>query len=117
MFANVERSKLRGHAAAVAALVALNLFVFGPVTSFPFIDLDDPAYVTDNAHVLGGLTWQGVTWAFASVTGGNWHPVTMVSHMVDVQLFGTWAGGHHLTNLLLHIANTLMLFGLLRRMT
>lgn len=102
---------------ALAALVALNVLVFGPVVGFGFVDLDDPAYVTDNPNVSSGITWAGIVAAFTSATAANWHPVTMLSHMLDVQIYGLWAGGHHLTNVLLHIGNTLLLFGLIRRMT
>jgi len=109
--------KSRGSALACAALVILNLAVYWPVVGFGFVDLDDPAYVTENANVASGITWRGAVVAFTSITAANWHPVTMLSHMADVQVFGLWAGGHHLTNLFLHIANTLLLFGLLRRTT
>ena len=108
---------LRGVGPALAALVALNLIVYGPVLGFGFVDLDDPAYVTDNPSVSGGLTGPGIAAAFTSITAANWHPITMLSHMVDVQVYGLWAGGHHLTNVILHIANTLLLFALIRRMT
>lgn len=109
--------KSRGSGVAFAALILLNLAVYWPVVGFGFVDLDDHQYVADNPHVAAGLTAAGVAWAFTSATAANWHPVTMISHMTDVQLFGLWAGGHHLTNLLLHTANTLLLFLLIRRMT
>src|SRR5438552_16430602 len=64
-----------------------------------------------------GLTWNGVAWAFTTGHASNWHPLTWLSHMVDVQLYGMHAGGHHLTNLFFHIVNTLLLFGVLHRMT
>jgi protein O-mannosyl-transferase len=66
---------------------------------------------------LRGLTWHGVAWAFTTEHAVNWHPLTWLSHMLDVQLYGLDAGAHHLTNLLFHIGNTLLLFGLLHRMT
>ena len=74
-------------------------------------------YVTENPHVLEGLTWPGVAWAFTSSAASNWHPVTWLSHMVDCQLYGLRPAGHHLTNVLLHSANTLLLFLILSRMT
>src|SRR5208282_1193673 len=74
-------------------------------------------YVSENADVSGGLTWHGVWWAFTTGAAANWHPLTWLSHMLDVQLYGAAPGPHHLTNLLFHIANTLLLFGLLHRMT
>jgi protein O-mannosyl-transferase len=99
------------------ALIVLNVAIYAPVWHYDFVLLDDTAYVTQNAQVQGGLTPQGVSWAFTTGEQGNWHPLTWLSHMLDVQVYGLKPGGHHLTNLLLHIANTLLLFGLLRRMT
>jgi protein O-mannosyl-transferase len=102
---------------ALIALVALNWVVYAPLGHFDFVKWDDPQYITDNATVLAGLTWHGVAWAFTSTHGPYWHPLTWLSHMLDVQLFGLDAGGHHITNIVLHIATTLLLFGLLRRTT
>ena len=99
------------------ALVALNVFIYAPVWSYEFVSWDDPLYVRDNAEVSPGITWHGVVWAFTTGHAANWHPLTWLSHMLDVQLYGVAAGPHHVTNVLLHIANTLLLFGVLRRMT
>src|SRR5438093_3426638 len=99
------------------ALVALNVFIYAPVWSYEFVSWDDPLYVRDNAEVSRGITWHGVVWAFTTGQAANWHPLTWLSHMLDVQLYGVAAGPHHVTNVLLHIANTLLLFGVLRRMT
>ncbi len=74
-------------------------------------------YVTDNRHVQDGLTVEGILWAFTTGHAGYWHPLTWISHMVDVQLFGLQPGWHHLTNLLFHLASTLLLFLVLHRMT
>ncbi len=104
-------------ALVVAALVAITLLVYLPVSHYDFVRLDDPDYVTANPPVVGGLTWAGVAWAFTTGHAGNWHPITWLSHMADVQLFDLNAGAHHVTNLVLHVANALLLFGLLRRMT
>lgn len=100
-------------------LSAITLLVFWPVTSHEFINYDDPLYVTENPHVQAGLTQESIAWAFGHVTGEGtyWHPVTWLSHMLDCQLFGLKAGRHHLTNLLFHTANVLLLFLALRRMT
>jgi hypothetical protein len=101
-------------------LVAAVALVYCPVHSYPFVLLDDPAYVTENSVVRRGLTPEGVSFAFTGVTAGNWHPLTMLSHMLDCQLFGARAAGawgHHLTSLGLHAANTLLLFLVLRAMT
>ena len=73
--------------------------------------------MTLNSHVQEGVTLKSVAWAFGSTRASNWHPLTWLSHMLDWQLYEMWAGGHHLTNLLLHAANTVLLFLLLRRMT
>ncbi len=78
---------------------------------------DDTGYVTENVRVKAGLTWEGVKWAFRNSDFGNWHPLTWLSHMLDVQLFGLRPWGHHLTSVLLHAANTLLLFVVMRRMT
>ncbi|HSC27663.1 MAG TPA: tetratricopeptide repeat protein [Vicinamibacterales bacterium] len=98
-------------------LIAANLIVFGPVVRHGFINLDDPQYVTENRHVLGGLTWQSLAWAATASYAGNWHPLTWVSHMLDVRFFGVDPRGHHLSSLVLHILNTLLVFGVLHRMT
>ncbi len=103
----------------VYLLLALGtLAVYWRVGGFEFINFDDGAYVARNPQVQGGLTLKGVAWAFTSGGyQGNWHPLTWLSHMLDCQLFGLHAGAHHLVNVALHLANTLLLFGVLRRMT
>ena len=93
------------------------LAAYWPVLRCEFLNYDDPTYVTDNPAVQSGLTWRGLAWAFTSAHGANWHPVTWLSHMLDCQLFGLHPAGHHLVNLLLHLANTLLLFGLFRKLT
>ncbi len=98
-------------------LGVLTLAAFFPVLGNGFVNYDDTAYVTENPQVLAGITPAGISWAFSEAHFANWHPVTWLSHMLDVQLFALNAGGHHLTSLLLHLANTLLLFFLLRRMT
>ncbi len=82
-----------------------------------FINFDDPDYVSSNPRVLAGLNAESIRWAFTAVHSSNWHPVTWMSHMLDCQIYGDKPAGHHATNLLLHIANSLLLFGLLLRMT
>jgi len=91
--------------------------VFLPALWHDFITYDDPAYVTANARVQGGLTWENVKWAFASGEASNWHPLTWLSHMLDCDLFGLQPWGHHLTNVLLHAGNSLLLFVVLYRAT
>jgi len=97
------------------ALVTCGLYL--PALWNDFVNYDDPAYVTSNAHVQSGLSWQNAHWAFLTGEASNWHPLTWISHMADCQIYGLRAGGHHLTNVLLHVANTLLLFALLRQMT
>lgn len=99
------------------ALVAITIAVYAPVGHFGFLKWDDQAYVTENPHVLAGLTWQSVSWALTSTVHGNWHPVTMLSHLLDVQLFGTRPGPHHVVNVAFHIASAILLCELLRRLT
>jgi hypothetical protein len=99
------------------ALVAVTLATYAAVRDFDYVELDDPVYVTENAQVRAGLTLEGVRWAFTTGTAANWHPLTWLSHMLDVSLFGVSPGPHHLVNLVLHVASTLLLFLLLNRMT
>ena len=97
-----------------ALLGMVTLATYWPVLHHDFLRYDDITYVTFNPSVLGGLSWQAVGWAFQTGYASNWHPITWLSHMLDVQLFGVHPAWHHLTNLLLHTANTLLLFLLLR---
>ncbi len=99
------------------ALAGLTLAVYAPVRHFDFVQVDDPLYVIENPDVRGGLTMDGIVWAFTTGRAANWHPVTWLSHMLDVQAFGVDPGWHHLTSLLLHVANALLLFGLLVSLT
>jgi tetratricopeptide (TPR) repeat protein len=106
------------------ALILGTLLVFWQVYNFGFINYDDNDYVSENPHVLNGLTWDGVIWAFTTNCSANWHPLTWLSLMIDCQLFraaslpgGANPGWMHLMNLLLHLTNTLLLFALLRKMT
>jgi tetratricopeptide (TPR) repeat protein len=91
--------------------------VFARAAGFEFVQWDDDLYVTQNAMVQGGLTWKGVVWAFTSEQASNWHPLTGLSHMLDVELFGDWAGGHHLTSIVLHAVNTVLCFVVLSSLT
>lgn len=98
-------------------LLLATLLAFVPVLGYGFVDYDDPVYVTDNLHVRSGISVDGVVWAFSSFVSSNYHPLTVLSHMLDCQLFGLEPRGHHLTSLLLHLASTLLVFEVLRRMT
>ncbi len=99
------------------ALILSTLLVFWQVRNFDFVNYDDNLYVYQNPHVLNGLTADGAIWAFATPHVGNWLPLTWISFMFDCQLFGPNPGWMHLVNLLLHIANTLLLFALLKKIT
>lgn len=98
-------------------LAVVTLSVFWQEKDHEFINFDDKDYVTENLYVRVGVTLEGITWAFTTFHACNWHPLTWLSHMLDVQLFGLKPGWHHLMNLLFHIANTLLLFLVLHRMT
>lgn len=95
----------------------MTLFAYWQVGSNEFINFDTYSYIHENPHVRSGLTLENVIWSFTSTYKANWHPLTWLSHMLDVQLFGLAAGPHHLVNLLLHIVNSLLLFYLFRVMT
>lgn len=99
------------------ALVVLTVTAYSSVGSLGFVSLDDPQYIIDNPKVNQGLTWSGVQWAFTTGHASNWHPLTWISHMVDVELFGLKPGPHHVMNLLFHVINTLLLFVFLHRTT
>ena len=98
-------------------LVLSILTVYWQVRNYDFVNLDDNVYVTDNPHVKAGLTLESIAWSFSGGNQCNWHPLTWVSHMIDVSLYGLNPGRHHLTNVFFHIINTLLLFLILRRMT
>jgi Flp pilus assembly protein TadD len=101
---------------AIALMLAV-LAAFSPILTNQFINFDDGVYVTSNTHVQNGLTLVNLGWAFTTTEASNWHPLTWVSHMIDCQLYGLRPWGHHLTSLLLHAANTLLLFFLLKQVT
>src|SRR5262245_1795505 len=76
-----------------AGLVAVTLLVYVQALGFGFVAWDDPAYVSENPHVRGGLSVDAIAWAFTSVHGGHWHPLTGISHMLDCQIYGLNAAG------------------------
>ena len=98
-------------------LALITFVAFLPALSHAFLTYDDQQYVTENPHVQAGLSWQGVVWAFRSFYGSNWHPLTWLSHMLDCQWYGLNPLGHHLTNVLLHVTNTVLVFLLWHRLT
>src|SRR3954447_17860696 len=105
-------------AAAISfGIVTLVAAVFAQTRRFPFINVDDSDYVFRNPMVTGGLTLEGIRWAFTHVYSANWHPLTWLSHMSDCELYGIQPGGHHVTNVLLHGATAILLFLFLRDVT
>jgi tetratricopeptide (TPR) repeat protein len=112
-----EQRKLEGAALCYCLLALITLAVFLPVVEARFVAFDDTFYLTDNPKVQAGLTWESVRWAFTHCHAANWHPLSWLSHMLDCQLYGLRPAGHHLTSLLFHTANTLLLFGLLKYLT
>ena len=103
-----------GVCVSLALLVAL---AFGQVVRFQFVNYDDNLYVARNPMVLAGPTWRGIVWALTYAGADYWHPLTWWSHMIDSRLFGLWAGGHHLSNVLLHGLSAILLFLAVRGMT
>lgn len=103
--------------AVTGGLVILGLAVYWQVLGHRFVNFDDIEYVTQNSRIQRGFTAESVSWAFTTTYEGNWHPLTWLSHMLDYRLYGLNAAGHHLTSLLLHLANGLLLLWLLVRMT
>jgi tetratricopeptide (TPR) repeat protein len=107
---------LRFNGLICLGLGLVTLALYSPSLRHDFLAYDDQQYVTENSHVRAGLTAKGAVWAFGN-HAGNWHPLTWLSHMLDCQLYGIRPAGHHLTNLLLHAASTVLLFLVLCRMT
>ncbi len=99
------------------ALAVLIFLVFGRTFHYPFINFDDQEYVYGNPEITAGLTSAGVWWALTHAHVGNWHPLTSISHMLDCQIYGLAAGGHHFTNVLLHACAAILLFLALQKMT
>jgi Flp pilus assembly protein TadD len=98
-------------------LGAATLCVYWPATFCAFVNFDDNLYVTANPYVQGGPTLTGLKWAFLHSVASNWHPLTLLSHMLDCQLYGPNPWGHHLTNVVLHAMNTMLVFILFQQMT
>jgi Flp pilus assembly protein TadD len=92
-------------------------FAYWNVDKCGFSSFDDYKYVVTNFHVISGFTWANVMWAFSTFLASNWHPLTWLSHMLDCQVYGLKPAGHHLTNMLFHLLNTVLLFLALKKMT
>jgi hypothetical protein len=102
---------------AILLLTAVVLALYWPVTGYEFIAMDDNLYLLQNPDIQKGLSLQGISWAMTTLYTTNWHPLTWLSLLADYELYGFNAPGYHVTNLLLHILNTILLFVVLRRMT
>ena len=111
------QSRVRPQFIICLFLTVGTLLLYYPVGQFEFINYDDPGYVSQNRWVQSGLNRQSIKRAFTSFEQANWHPLTWLSHMMDVTLYGMNPGAHHLTNVQFHICNTLLLFLILLRMT
>jgi hypothetical protein len=92
-------------------------WVFLPATRNEFLRFDDSAYISANAQVQSGLSWDSLIWAFRNPVAANWHPLTVLSHMLDCQLYGLKPWGHHLSSVLLHAVNTVLVFLVFWRLT
>ena len=113
----VSRNPNRAVGVICLVLALLTMACYWPVTHHDFIAYDDPQYIVQNSHVNSGFTWSGIGWALTRSCSANWHPLTWFSHMLDCQLYGLSAPGHHFTSLLLHVLNSLLLFLLLKEIT
>lgn len=100
-----------------AVLAAITWLVFGQTVAHQFVTYDDPQYVYENVNIAAGLSLHNGLWAFTHTVGGNWHPLTVISHMLDCQLYGLKPAGHHFTNVLLHSFAVILLFLVLRHIT
>jgi tetratricopeptide (TPR) repeat protein len=100
-----------------AAIVTATLVAYEPIRHNSFIDYDDNTYITENPNVMGGITRDSVIWAFTKPYASNWHPLTWLSHMLDCEIYGLNPRGHHVTNVLIHAASSVLLFWALRKMT
>ena len=112
----LKNSKVQIYIAVLILMVSV-AFAYWNVDTFEFLSLDDQSYIFGNPHVKSGLTWASIKWAFSTFEASNWHPITWMSHMLDFELYGLKPAGHHLTNFLLHLINTLALFFGLKTMT
>lgn len=108
---------LRPNVIICVFIVLATLTVYGQTRTHDFIGYDDDKYVTENIYVNQGLSEETVIWSFRSTHASNWHPLTWLSHMLDVELFGMDPGGHHMTSVFFHLVNSLLIFFLFQRMT
>jgi len=117
MFRKPDIAKSKKTLIIYVVFVAVILAVYGQVHQFEFVNIDDNIYVTENYHIKSGITLESIRWALTTTYAEFWHPLTWLSLMADYELYGLHAGGYHVTNLILHILSTLLLFWLFHRMT
>lgn len=113
MLTSIKRSSL----AVCIGLALLTAMCYAPVLSNGFVGLDDPTYILENSQIKDGLTLAGIKWAFTSGYASNWHPLTWISHMLDVQVFGFNGGAHHAVSLVFHCCNAVLVFLVLQQLT
>jgi protein O-mannosyl-transferase len=114
----LRRMKDSPRAVVLLGIACMTIAVFAQTAWYPFISFDDDSLIYKNPNVLTGFTWSNVVWAFTATSGASfWHPLTWLSHMADVEVFGLNAGGHHLTSVGLHGLNAILLFLILHGMT
>jgi Flp pilus assembly protein TadD len=113
---NFLRVRRLGEHWPIAVVFALTAWIYLPVRGFDFVAYKDPIHVSANPEVAAGLSGAGLAWAFTTFRAANWHPLTWLAHMLDVELFGLDAGSHHLVSLALHLVNVLLLYAVLRRL-
>ena len=112
----MARSRFRTSLMA-ALLVLVTIALYWPAMRCDFVNYDDDVFVTSNVHVQQGLSLENVKWAFINPVAANWHPLTILSHMLDCQLFGLKPWGHHLTSVLFHAIDVVLVFVLLQQLT
>jgi hypothetical protein len=101
----------------IAAIVAMTVLSYAPIVHNGFVNYDDNQYVFNNPNVKGGITQRSIIWAFTNLNISYWHPLTWLSHMLDCEIYGLRPLGHHITSILIHIINSVLLFLLLSKMT
>lgn len=114
---NMKVSPMRNKMFLCIFLAVITLAVYWQTADHQFVNYDDGVYITENPHVKAGLSMEGTKWAFTTMHTGNWHPLTWLSHMLDISMFGLDPGPHHLMNAAFHTASTVLLFLLLLQMT
>ncbi len=101
----------------IGAIIAVCLAIYMQTFWFDFINIDDRAYVYENAAAYSGLNWRTIRWSFTAFYSGNWHPLSWLSHILDFSIFGLNAGGHHAVNVLFHVLNSILTFIVFKKMT